>query len=123
MWILIGKGMLVSFFFTQTIELVLGAALGCRSQRQLRWIFAANLLTNPVVNLLCGYVWFSSEGMGSYFTALAASEAAAFIAEAILYERKICTPGGAFLTKTGRGWALSAALNMVSFLTGAVISL
>lgn len=118
MWSLIGKGMVVSFLTTEVIELILGAALGCRSRRQLRWIFLANLITNPAVNLLCGYVWFTSEGRNGFLAALAAAEAAAVIVEAILYERKICTPEGTFFTRTGRGWTLSAVLNLASFFTG-----
>ncbi len=96
--------------------LVEGAAaflLGVRSLRRQATVLLCNVMTNPLVvslNVLCTYFC----GRAGYWVSLALLEAGAFCAEALVYRRDPPCKRNPF--------ALSAALNACSFLTGVVLN-
>ena len=98
---------------TILIECALALLLGVRSRHGLMIVLMVNVMTNPlVVSLNCFLT--QKYGMAGYYGSLVVLEAAAFLAEAMIYRRDPPCSRNPFL--------LSALLNGCSFLAGVALN-
>lgn len=116
---------LVSFLLTETTEAGAAFLLGLRRRDGFMLVFLVNLLTNPAVVITSTLLPMRTPMWVTYGLVLGAAEAAAWLAEALLYLRyrdpvREMLPVRAF-PRMGP-FVLSAVLNGVSFAAGAVLS-
>ena len=121
----LAASVLVSFLLTETTEAGAAFLLGLRRRAGFMLVFLVNLLTNPAVVITSTLLPMRTPMWVTYGLVLGAAEAAAWLAEALLYLRyrdlvREMLPLRAF-PRMGP-FVLSAVLNGVSFAAGAVLS-
>ena len=82
------RSLVVSLLLTELFEFVSAFLLGARVLRDFLLVFLVNLVTNPVVGLLFDGVWLFCGRLPPWYLILAA-EAAAVVAEALLYRNRL----------------------------------